>query len=387
MRHRAYSVAIAAIAVTAVLSACSSSGSSTSTPASTARAAGESTAYAAVQKALAAYTTLPASLPPAPALRAAPPRGKTFVFLSGGTPYEQLQIAGDKVAAAKLGWNFKVISTNLADPTSALSGLTSAIDSGANAVEINTTPMAEWKSAIPIAQRKNVLIIDLTATENPATTPAPKNVVYLYDGVTIGKVEGTLLMEAAIVNAGGKTAELKNVAAGDIPALGTAQQEIINSEQSALKAYCASCSLNTMNLSVGDLFSGKGPSDIVSYLESHPNSTYLLPGYGSNLDGLTQAVQAAGLPALKSVVLLPTQGELNQIKAGTIAAGLVLPYQELGFEGMDLAARFFTGAPTYLWPAEFMVVTKANISQLSSLSDPEYPTGYANQFYTLWHLS
>jgi ABC-type sugar transport system substrate-binding protein len=373
-----------AVIVLSTISACSSSSTSSSHADASTGASTSSTS--ALSAAVAAYTKQPVRIGDAPALKGPVPAGKKFIQISNGSPYDQLLSAGFKAAAAKVGWNFSVIQASLANPASTLSALTSAIAAGADAVEISATPIAVWKSAIPSARARGTLIITIAGAEDQTTDPAPPGVVYLQNNVANAAPMGKRLIDLALADAGSSASDLQMVAT-EVPQLGAGETALTAAERQELATKCSSCKLDTVQVPFADYLAGKGPQDVVTYLQSHPSTKYVLVSRGAAVSGITQAIQAASLPAVKILGGSPSPDELKDLASGKNVAWVLQPFQVFGWQAVDTAIRASLGQDAYTWPPFTWMVTKDNVGQVKDLTDPEFPPDYASQFATLWKTS
>ena len=64
---------------------------------------------------------------------------------------------------------------------------------------------------------------------------------------------------------------------------------------------CRSCSFDTLDIPPNDLFAGKAPASVVSYLQSHQDVNYILQDSSLTDPGLVPALKAAGLTSTVTV--------------------------------------------------------------------------------------
>lgn len=378
------SVSIAALAVVAV-SACSSaasSGANAGQSASTSAGTNSNGTSSPLQAGLAAYEKEPASIGPAPKLTKAPPAGMTFVQISNGAGYDQSTTKGLAAATATVGWHLKTLQANLTDPSTTLSALITAINSGANFVQVGATPMAVWQSAIPLARAHHTVIIDTAGSENPRTQPAPDGVIYLQNGVTLQTLTGKVIMDVALADAG--TSAKASFVTTEVPQLGAEATAFTASARAEMHSKCPSCQLGTVQIPFGDILAGKGAQDVIAYLQTHPGTKYVLIAQGQAVTGLARAVQAAGLPAVKIYGSLPGPDELQGLSTGDYQAWLQTPLEVFGWESIDVSLRYAIGDKTYAWAPTLWLLTKNNINQVSNLTDPNFPGDFESQFKALW---
>lgn len=157
-----------------------------------------------------------------------------------------------------------------------------------------------------------------------------------------------------------------------------------------LKKNCPGCTSTVLTIQATDI--GKGvPGQVVSYLQQHPDTTYVYGPFGSALIGIPQAIQAAGLSS--NVSLFSTAGaqpNFAAIKAGTQKADLSVSLNYLGWVVSDSMARLLTGesAATAVTDVKLpwkQVITKKDVTW-DVTTAPTWPfiPGFRQQFEALW---
>jgi ABC-type sugar transport system substrate-binding protein len=387
MRRSRYAIAV--IVATALAAAgCSSSGGSKPAASGTSGSSAAATTSAAsatkAQAALAPYLKAPTALTVTTPLSARPPTGKTVYFLSDGIPISQQISTGIQGASAVLGWNSKVITWNPSNPASINSAMLTAVNAGADAIVFPATDAAALSGGLAAAAQKGVIVIG-DATGNPAGTAGITAEVNsaLTAGVTWGKLIG--LGIAADAEKAGQTAHVVNVTA---PVYATVLKPTDDSEAATLKTYCAQCTFNTLDISAQDLFAGKTPQLVVSYLQSHPDTTAIsVRATGLLQPGLTTALKAAGMSKIKVYGDVPLAPQLAELKAGTAAGYAVDPLAVTGWMCVDAIARqlvdkdgaVYTTADTPQW-----WLTQSTDFDPSAV--PLIPLDYEAQFKKMWDI-
>ncbi len=169
-------------------------------------------------------------------------------------------------------------------------------------------------------------------------------------------------------------------------------QTTVDGMNNTLKKYCPGCSGGELDLTVDDLAGGQVASKLVAYLQSHPETNYVVFNFGDLEIGVPEALQAAGFE--KKVKLIGNGAGPQQFQAlidgGMDAAWVAYPAVYEGWQMVDAAIRLVDGAlpdgyqeevaalPTYI------VDTPEAAEALAPSFDYDGPAGYEEQFKKLW---
>jgi hypothetical protein len=203
-------------------------------------------------------------------------------------------------------------------------------------------------------------------------------------GVTWGKLIG--LGIAADAEKSGKPAHVVNLTA---PVYATVLKPTDDSVAATLKTYCSQCTFKNLDISAEDLFSGKTPQLVVSYLQSHPDTTAIsVRAAGLLQPGLTTALKAAGMTKIKIYGDVPLPAQLAELKSGRANGYTVDPLTVTGWMCVDAIARqlvdkdgaTYTSADTPQW-----WLTQDTDFDPSS-APPQIPFDYAAQFKKMWQI-
>jgi ribose transport system substrate-binding protein len=378
--------ALAGLAATAIgLAACGSSDkTSSSTNAAAATNAAATTASSSSQSgpatnALQPYLKPPTALVVSTPLSKRPAQGKKVVFLSNGIEIAQQIGAGMKAAANVLGWNYKTLSVDQNNPATVTSSMLAAINGGADAVFVSATPSAVFKSALPVAKAKGTAIIDV-ASGNP-----PQGLTSLVNNAkNNGPVWGKILALGALADAE-KAKETAKMVLVTSPIFQTILGPTDATAKETVSQVCPKCSFDVLPIAPNRLFTGKAPSDIVSYLQAHPDVKYVLQDSSLTDQGLVPALKGAGLGGIKIYGVAPLKPQVAAVQAGDEQGWVVDPLQVEGWMAVDAAARASTGDDPKVYNSEGIpsyLLTKANAS-----GPVEVPADYADQFKKMWKLN
>ncbi|MFF1816894.1 sugar ABC transporter substrate-binding protein [Kribbella sp. NPDC058245] len=371
------SAAIAVLAATSLLTAC---GSGTGT---TAAGGGAGPSGTKAQTALAPYLQPPAALPVSKPLSKTPPQGKQVYFLSDGIGLSQTIYSGFQAASKELGWTAHVQTWDAANPATLNSAMLSAVNAGADAVAFVAMDAAAIKEGLKAAADKHVIVVGAATGNKPGTAGISAEVnSALVAGVTRGKMIG--LGIAAAAEKSGKAAHVVNVTA---PVYSSILKPTDDAVASTLEEYCSSCSFDNLNIAAADLFSGKVPQLVVSYLQAHPDTnTISIRAAGLMQNGLVAALKAAGLPSIAIYGDSPLEAQIGELQKGDATGYTGNPLAVQGWQIVDAIAREVVDGNGDVYSSadapEWWLTTDAKLSS----AQPEFPAGYEAQFKKLWKL-
>lgn len=143
-------------------------------------------------------------------------------------------------------------------------------------------------------------------------------------------------------------------------------------------------------LDVNLLESGKSvPTQIVSYVQSHPNVRYVVFLFEDYAVGVPEALAAAGLAdKVKIVDNHPTTGTLQNLVDGTKFASIGSEIDALGYRWVDQFARLQQGVPLSPElanpPGWHQVFVKGNVKDPTKNPDP---VGWRDAYLKAWRVS
>jgi ABC-type sugar transport system substrate-binding protein len=302
------------------------------------------------------------------------------VFLSSGTTPAQLLSKGLASASSALHWNYSATTFNQANPATLISAFQSAIQGGANVVVVQATSSAEYQQLLPMAQSKGVLVIDQASSNSPT----PGITALIDNGAANGKSWGNALAAETLANSGGKPVHAAVVTA---PIFGTISDAVSNGYAQALHKKCPQCTSATIPIPAGDIFTGQASKDIISYLQTHPNTGDVV-FITSLLDvGARAALNQAGFNSVKIFGNNALAPNVAEIKNGQAVAWLDQPLEVDGWMSMDAAARAMTGGNPGLYysrPEPTWLLT--NKTHFTGNTLPEVPFNYQSQFKKMWKI-
>jgi ribose transport system substrate-binding protein len=364
-----------ALAATLALAvACGSSGGSTAASGSTASAVSDDPVVLAAKSAYQAATTATTKILQTTPLKTKPATGKTVYWLDCGSPGCKVIYDDMRAATGTVGWNVKRLSYNLADPSTLVQAMDTALADKPVAVAFSGVPVQVWQGEIAKFEAAGVAIIPSSAGAVPIGKAIPA-VVY---GPNDNAKGGEILADWFISQSGGKGSALLV----NYPDVGSFAPSVKAFKDTVAK--CSGCKVTQLNLTLAQLASGTTPA-VVSALRRDNSITYVADLYGEALQGFPAAAQAAGLSNIKIAGLNPSIDQLQGLSTGDFTAWLSLVSYGIAWNTVDVALRFSEGMSV---PAEdggipVILLTKDNICTASEASS-QVPTDLPAQFKKLW---
>ncbi|PRZ39711.1 monosaccharide ABC transporter substrate-binding protein (CUT2 family) [Antricoccus suffuscus] len=360
-----------------MLSACGNSdgASDGATGSSTAPSTGSSGPAATALAALKPYLDDNPSLDLTP-LTAKPASGKKITYVSCALAACNDWADTLKEGAAKLGWTVKIVNGGNT-PDVITSTWTSIAQNPGDAVIANSLlPDSAIADQLDTLKSKKIPVIELNGPNIPGGA-----VIAKLGSDEQNRLEGKILADWVISDSDGKgkAAYFNEPSYPDLKA----PQEGFTGE---LKKVCPDCSSETQTFSAADI--GKAvPSQVVSYVQSHPDVTYIVFPVGDATAGVPQALAAAGLTD-KVKLLTGRSGSLSitAIGSGGQAAATVGASGIPQYMSLDLLAHYWQdGKVAESQPLGILhLVTKDNApanGKVFSIPD------YQNQYYKAWLIS
>ncbi|MEV7391536.1 MULTISPECIES: substrate-binding domain-containing protein [unclassified Streptomyces] len=362
-------VAVVAALPLLALAACGSgnAGADTSKSGGTADAA---TAKQMIQS----YLDKPSAFPITQPLEKSP-AGKKIAYMDCGTPICALFYQISAPAAKALGMTLTRINTGQAADTVG-SAFDTAVSGGYDGVFVPAIPPSLWQRGLDALHAKGIPVVTTGVTGGDASKIAVRQ-------VSERNVQhAAQLLAAYVVAEHGADVNTVLYKTPELPftdVLSTAFQK-------EMKALCDGCKVRTADIPAASLGS-KAPSIIVDDLQAHPDTKTVVFSVGEQANGLAAATKAAGLGGVEMIANSPTPETLQQIKDGSIKAGLGLDLAVIGWTAVDSLARLTTGqkadpgAVADNPPIQFL--TKSNLPADVSKGWTGYPD-FAQRFAALW---
>ena len=362
-------LAAAALGLAACSSAASSSSSSGASPGAT----------TAAKTTVRAWSAMPTSIPDKTPLPAAPPKGKTVVYLQCEEVTCGYEGDGLKAAAAAIGWTVKVLNFQAANPATLVSALKTGLQYHPVAAFFSGVPQDAWQSEQRAYAAAGAFIVD-NYTATPPTGPGVE-AGRGYESQTV--TEGTVLADEQIADSGGHPANSLLV---NVPAY-TLFVPMANAYKAQIAKDCPACRVTEEDFTLPQLFGGDLVPAVVSAAKRTSGLKYIISAAGSFTATLPQALQAAGLGGkFKIISGLGEATDQQNVLNGTQLATAGAPYRLGGWQDMDMAIRAVMHLPASAGDGvvPWVVLTKANIGTPSDSYDE--PADYPALFEKLWHV-
>jgi ribose transport system substrate-binding protein len=377
MVNRRPGVVLAASAALLVAGCGTAAGSGTGT--GTVDSASTRACVTAADKYVKAYEQPATALPPGfTPLSAKPkPGGKVIKIYNALIPSDQLGFEATQVAARTVGWTAQGISFDgtLPDFTAKFS---QAIAEKPAAIMSAGQEPASIPGLIAKAKADGILVEMNSTVAAPTSEPG-------FGAEVLGPQAQALNGEIA---ANWLMADSK--CAGSVLIVNLAGFPILkvttDRMQKVLKADCADCSAEYIEVAPADLGTAQGTGSIVAALQSAPKIKYVFLNNGGLDTGLTTALLQANLSGIKIFGAAPNQGAIADLKNGTNAMWAGESSVVLAWAAFDSVLRALeTGKPVNE-PAVpgIGIFTKANVGQVATI--PDYPTNYQQLFKAVWKV-
>ena len=388
--HR-LTLAIAGLALSA-LTACSE----TSQGASDAEA--DDAALAEAQALVDQYTAEASTVGVTEPLSRKPEAGKEIVWLECNVPTCQTFGNGIEASADVLGWNVTTVPYEFT-PESMQSAFEQAVSLRPDAIlSSGATPGVTLKqremakdAGIPFFDNSAVYEDDpATATGSVSGDPAPPTVLLEPAGY-VAFQNGRLPAAWAVSQSQGHVRSIF-VNVPDIPIIVPPQIAY----KDALEEWCPdTCANVDVNATVNDVGTNL-PQMVVSALQQHPETNYIVYTVGDFSLGVAAAVKAAGFTDVKTIGATPIQANIDGMADGTDEAWVGVSNIIIGWRLMDAAARTFNGDPiphpvatspedtsAAAWPTP-RIYTADNSPGSAEFVEP---VNYEELFRELWQMS
>jgi ribose transport system substrate-binding protein len=324
-------LSLAALALVATMTAACSSGdadSSNAAPDAESRA-GVEAAEAAVEEYLKEPTEIPLTEP----LKSKPATGETFVYIKCDQSQCVQQAEAIQEATDALGWEYRDVPFQAADPATLVSAMKQALELDPVAVGIPSQPQAVWQGVIPDYMAAGVPIV--------STFVGPME----YDDTVIGQIGadqtkyGEMLANWVIADSGGQA----HVVYQTVSAF-TILDSNAKGFTDTMEENCPDCTVTIVDNTVPQLGAGQVTSTVVAAVQKDPKINYVVAGNGPFLTGLVPALNAAGLS--DRVKIAGGSGDttnLTNVKAGQEHASTGTPIDYAQWLMIDLVLRHLQG--------------------------------------------
>ena len=390
-KDKRIALAVAGLAVSA-LTACSESGQGASD------AEVDTGALADAQALVEQYTAEASTVGVTEPLSRKPAPGREIVWLECNVPTCQAFGNGIEAAADVLGWDVTTLPYEFT-PESMQSAFEQAVSLNPDAIlSSGATPSVTLKqrqmakdAGIPFFDNSAVYEDDPEkATGSVSDDPAPPTVLLEPAGY-VAFQNGRLPAAWAVAQSKGQVHSIF-VNVPDIPII--VQPQIAYKE--ALEEWCPdTCTNVDVNATINDVGTNL-PQMVVSALQQHPETNYIVYTVGDFSLGVAAAAKAAGFTDVKTIGATPIQANIDGLDIGTDEAWVGVSNVIIGWRLVDAAARTFNGDPiphpvattpedtsAAAWPTP-RIYTADNAPDSSEFVEP---ANYEDLFREMWQVS
>jgi ABC-type sugar transport system substrate-binding protein len=324
-----------------------------------------------LQTRVASYTSVPKSLLQTKPLSKPVAQGKTMAVIVTDVPVLAEFYKAISGAAAEIGWKVERIDQG-ATPQGFPQAYDRAIQLKPDLVVGSGLPRDYFDKQLTQLAQMNIPVIEWSSGIAPVEGKlwtAVDDPLYQTSGMQLSEfVAADSNMAAKVV--------AYNVPQYKMPAV------MLDTMSKYLPTTCKGCSFDAQDAGVSDV--GQLGSKVTGYVQSHPDTNYVLCGFGDLCTGVGQALKAAGLANVKVVTRDGSSTNFGAIKSGSEFGTTGLSITQTGWQIVDLAQRIVNGDDTSLTRlAPQQIVTK--------ISDPSSPLigavpDFKTQYRTLWLL-
>jgi ribose transport system substrate-binding protein len=369
LKFSALGLAATALAV----GGCGSSGSSSGTSGGAATSAGGSgkVDMAAAQAAVAQYSGKATAFPVDQPLKAKP-AGKTVAYMQCSTPacafFAQIIAPTQKA----LGYKLKIVKAGPSanEVQAAMSSIVSLKPQGA------LLPASDPNQFLN--QAKQLQDGKVPVSVNGVVDPEKYGFDNAFINNATDELAGKLMADWAVADTGG----------GEVVFYGVQELSFTPIMQKAfdaeMAAVCSSCKVRHVSIPIASI--GKdAPSQVVSDLQSHPNTKVAVFGNAETGTGLPAALKSANIK-VKIMGFGPPPAILGYIKQGEWDAGIGVDAPTMLWSQVDALARLMSGQPQTAGelkglPPIQILTTKDNFDPTKLWTG--YPD-FAQRFMKLW---
>jgi ribose transport system substrate-binding protein len=372
------------VAVAVLLAACG--GSKEESKESSGSTKGSKAASASVSKAVAEAEAKVKELEKRPTEFTVPPLpkkptpGQTIDYIACGLPICIAQQAFVREAAEAVGWHFKFLNAGLS-PTSVDAAYEQAVhDKPAGVIGTGGFPPELFVHQLAKLKEEKVPVV-LDDTEHPVP-----GVTEIVASEKFQEEKGEEIGEWILADSKGEKAHVGIITTPETP--------VYSNTHAGIKKYiegegCNGCSVTEYKFPEENIGT-KLPTEIVTFLRTHPEINYIFTDFANELDGVPAALKAAGLS--EKVKLTTTDSgniEDGYLKKGEEAATAADPWYEAYWGMFDAILRVNQGAP--LKPNEEieypkMLFTPSSVITTSTGAPPPLVADFREVYKKAWHV-
>jgi ABC-type sugar transport system substrate-binding protein len=307
-----------------------------------------------------------------------PDPGKSVYFIRYNLPLATEWDNPLKEAAAALDWKVTVIPVDASDPQSTDNAMLRAVSEGADYINVNSGDLKTMGSGLTAAKDKGIPVFLSAGVGEPE---GEANGLYgnvQSENVILG-VER--LMDKMIVDSKGSAKALL-INAPDFPTLAPLEKAV----KKHVSDSCSGCSFSTLNISAADL-AGDVASPAVAAIRQDPDIKYVVASFDGLVNGLPQALKAAGMDDIKVYIGSPSNTFVKKIESGDYAGGIVVSDKNRGWLEIDQIARQSLGMDVEQEAHGNLSMQLWTTDDMPKGATSWDPPNYQDQYKKLWQVS
>jgi ribose transport system substrate-binding protein len=290
-------------------------------------------------------------------------------------------LEGAAEAVKELGWTTQMLDGK-GDPKAQNEAFLSAVSGGADAIIYTSIDPNLIQQGLTAAKNARIPVLSTSAgwsDPNP-TVKYPGKVAPDFDVSHNVPEQGKAVADWVINDSDAKAKVLLVVD----PAFGL-PSVYIHAAKSELAAACPDCEVHQMNVA-GTQLATSGPGQVVGFLRSNPDFTYVLAPYDPAASAFVPAISQAGLTDVKMCSILGLQENVQFIRDGNVqACDGAWDNRYMGYATVDQLLRKLAGQK----PAKPLGENTPYVLLDSDNLPPEgedwtAPYEYRQQFLDLW---
>ena len=333
---------------------------------------------------MAAFTARPTSIGVTTPITGTVPKGKRIDLIQCGVP--ACEAAGNYLvsAANAVGWTVDRINAGLTAESTA-AAWAQAVANKPNGVVTSGSPRVLFNPALAKLKAMGIPVVDQSVGDTPGDG---LSLVMLgpsaLAGTSMAPGVGTRIADYMLAQNGGKAFDSLAVYTSEY----TSEIAALSGFTTAMSSACPSCKVYTLNVPLSSIGSDL-PTRITTFLSSHPQIKWVWPNYDDFIEGLPQAMKAAGQGSDHLVTWDSSTASISYMQNGELAAFDAYPAAEMMWRSIDFFIRSFTNQSTTVDTAPLPAWMITNASEIPPPTDGLFPlvANYQAQFEQLWHIS
>ncbi|XVQ15003.1 sugar ABC transporter substrate-binding protein [Spirillospora sp. CA-255316] len=311
-------------------------------------------------------------------LDSAPPKGKSVYMVRYNEPVAARVDAPLGAATKALGWDLKVLVVEPTDPQSQGNAMKQAISGGADYIVVVGGSAESMGDGLTAAKQADIPVF----THAGSTDPAGKENGIYGNAVDEFVQDASLrLLDKVVVDSNG-AGDVLFLTTPDFPILAKVSKDVL----AQFPKNCPECSIKTEDVSIPDLTGGQAPSLTVSTLRKNPGIKYVVASFDTVVNGVPEALQAAGLNDVKVYVVAPDATKVKGLSNGSYRAMAMLPNSANSWLDVDMMARHSLGMkidPVAHDSERYPIWTSDSVPKDAKF---EGAKGYEEQYKKLWKI-